>query len=79
MAKCEHCQYPRPTPKWCPQCSTIDPFPTRRRLILGALVFLIVAGGVCIAVFSNMVSRSEVSKIMSQTKSFAAPAQTPEK
>jgi hypothetical protein len=65
--------------KWCPQCSSIDPFPTRRRLLLGSLVLLIVAGGIFIVVASPDAARSEATKIMSQTKSFATLAQTPKK
>ena len=43
MAKCEHCGYLRARRKWCPRCSSIDPFPRRRWILSGALAAALLA------------------------------------
>ena len=73
IGQCEHCEYPQAVRLWCPRCSSIDPFPTRRRLLYGVLVLVLVGGGFAIVKLSPAAARSEASKTAAQTKSFTAP------
>jgi len=73
IGQCEHCEYPRAARRWCPRCSSIDPFPKRRRLLYGVLALVLVGGGFAIVKLSPAAARSEVSKAAAQTKSFTAP------
>jgi hypothetical protein len=41
--QCEHCGFYRATRSWCNRCSSIDPFPRRRRIFFGLMAALLLA------------------------------------
>lgn len=73
LRECERCRYPRAWKNWCPHCSSIDPFPTRRRVLYGALALVLAGGSFAIVKLSPAIAQSEAAKTASRTKSFAAP------
>jgi len=69
--QCENCAYPRVYRNFCPHCSSIGHFPTRCRLFYAMLLLFLVAGSLAVVFLPSRIARSEASKTIAETKSFA--------
>jgi ribosomal protein L32 len=72
-AKCEHCGYAEAAKRWCMRCSSVDPFPTRRRLMVLLVGLLMAVGAFFVCTVPPQIAEREMSKIKATTRSFAAP------
>jgi len=72
MKTCEHCGYRGAVRNWCARCSSIDPLPSRRRILQGAFALLLGAGAVLVCTVPQQIAKVETSKIMARTNSFTA-------
>jgi hypothetical protein len=78
MTKCEHCGYPGAAAKWCARCSSIDPFPSRRRLALALLLALLAAIGVfVVGSVRRHISEEQTPKNEAAKQSFVSPRIVP--
>jgi hypothetical protein len=72
MNRCEHCGYVRARRKWCAGCSSIDPFPRRRWILRGALVFALMAIFAAVLFSSSAIAQRRLIQEISGAKSFRA-------
>lgn len=73
MAKCEHCGYRRARRGWCDKCSSIDPFPRRRWIFRGALLFALLSILGVVLFASPLIARQRLLQETHGTTSFRAP------
>jgi len=73
MAKCEHCGYLDAARRWCTRCSSVDPFPSRRRAMLAVLALLLLMGGLVVLKVPQQIAQERLSEIKARTKTFATP------
>jgi H+/Cl- antiporter ClcA len=55
------------------RCSSVDPFPTRRRVLLVLLFLLLVSGALVVFKVPRQIAQEKLSEIKARTESFAAP------
>lgn len=73
MNRCEYCSSRRASSRWCPGCSSIDPFPRRRRILRGALAFALMAVFVVVLFSSSAIAQRRLVQEISSARSFRVP------
>jgi len=66
IARCERCGFHRARKRWCPDCSSIDPFPRRRLVCRLLLCFVCLALLAACFVFPGMVAKQQLSQEVSK-------------
>jgi len=55
------------------RCSSVDPFPSRRSVLLAVLALLLMIGALVVSIVPQQIAKEKLTEIKAKTRTFAAP------